>query len=72
MSAPTIARIHRFRNAVALHVGTGETVYLSAEQALQFGQALRDCADDCREVKFTDSTFELVAVLALPEGEDPR
>ena len=53
----TQAQIHRFRDAVAVYVGTGETVYLTPDQAKIIGGFLRDCAEDCERHKFSESLF---------------
>ena len=50
-------QVHRFHDTVAAYLGKGETVYMSPEQARQFGQALIDAAKDCDAVTFTKSEF---------------
>lgn len=49
------AQIHRFRDKVAIYVGTGETVYLTPREAYQLGQHLTIFAQDCEFVEFVDS-----------------
>lgn len=51
------AQIHRFHNAVALHVSTGETIYISPADARRFAKALDDCAIDCCSMDFQESQF---------------
>lgn len=52
------AQVHRFRNAVAIYVGTGETVYLTAQAADDIADALRACAENVRtEPQFAHSSF---------------
>lgn len=38
------AQIHRFRDKVAIHVGSGNTVYLTGPEAYRLGSAIKDCA----------------------------
>ena len=52
------ARVHRFHNYVALSLpGKGETVYMSADEALQMGNALIRFAFDVNACGFTHSTM---------------
>ena len=52
------AQVHRFRNAVAIYVGMGETVYLTAQAAADIAEALRACAENIRtEPSFAHSSF---------------
>lgn len=55
MSAARYAQIHRFRDKVAMSLGTGETVYLTPEFARTLGQQLLRYADDCEARAFVDS-----------------
>lgn len=77
------AQVHRFRNAVAIYVGTGETVYLTAQAASDIAEALRVCAENVRTEQsfahssFTTRTFVLedgrkqaVALVATDETEE--
>lgn len=50
-------QVHRFRDYVAVYVGTGETVYIERETAMALGNALIECADDINEREFINSTF---------------
>jgi len=58
-----MASVHRFRDKVAIHVGNGQTVYLSPAKAAQLGLALIDCAEDVvKYPKFSESPFNTVEV----------
>ena len=50
-------QVHRFGDKVAIYIGTGATVYLTADEALQLGRQLMDCACDVQHLKFSSSTF---------------
>lgn len=51
-------QVHRFRNAIGIYVGTGETVYLTAQVADDIADALRACAESIRtEPSFAHSSF---------------
>ena len=39
-------QVHRFGDKVAIYIGTGATVYLTTDEALQLGRQLMDCACD--------------------------
>lgn len=55
---PVKAQVHRFRDCVAVYVGTGETVYLSRRHALALARALRACAVDiAKNPSFAQSKF---------------
>ncbi len=57
------AQVHRFRDKVAVYVGTGDTVYLDPNTAQQLAQALDDCATDCFNIsRFEHSQFETVEI----------
>ncbi len=63
------AQVHRFRDCVALYIGTGETVYLSPKDARKLSRAVNKAARSVEREKFVDSsgnTFELDA----PDGRD--
>jgi len=49
------ANVHRFRDTVAVSVGTGETTYLSPAQARQLARALYVAARDVEHVEFIES-----------------
>ena len=51
------AGVHRFRDSVAVHLGDGSTVYLSAEQAESLADALSECAADIKRYTFYASPF---------------
>lgn len=51
------AQVHRFRDKVAIYIGTGDTVYLSADMAEAIGHALLNCSEDVRDREFTNSAF---------------
>lgn len=57
-----MAQVHRFHDSVALYIGTGETVYLTHDQAQQLGRALIDCAHDVWKVPFGKSDIGTVRV----------
>lgn len=65
----TAASVHRFRNTVAIHVGSGQTVYLPAPLAKAFAQAINACAEDVARSAFTSSNFPPVT---LDLGRQPR
>lgn len=56
------ATVNRFREAVSLTVGDGETVYLNRHNARKLGLALMQCADDIEALEFKDSVFGSVEV----------
>ena len=62
-----MSQVHRFREAVALHIGTGPTGYFTAKEARQIARALNACARSIEREKFTDSTFSTVQ---LPKPSD--
>jgi hypothetical protein len=51
------ARVHRFHDFAAIHVGDGSTCYLSPMMARELGKALIDCANDIDAVDFLRSHF---------------
>ena len=61
-----IASIHRFGESVAVHVGDGQTVYLSRHQAAVLSDALARCARNIADKSFADSEFGTINI-----GRDP-
>ena len=57
-----MAQVHRFHDAVAVHVGDGQTVYLSPEIARKLGKAIMLCAGDCVALSFQESNFKTVEI----------
>lgn len=51
------ARVHRFRDLVAVSVGDGSTAYLTPKAARQLAKALGSCAHSVRTVPFGQSSF---------------
>ena len=49
------AQVHRFRDSVAVHLGTGETVYLTPREARQFTRAINKVARSCDSESFAES-----------------
>lgn len=69
MREKVYAQVHRFHDCVAVHVGTGETVYLAPKDARKLSRAVNKAARSVEREKFVDSsgnTFELDA----PDGRD--
>lgn len=52
------ANVHRFRDYVAVHVGTGETAYLTAKQARKLARALYVATRDVETHSYQDGRFE--------------
>lgn len=50
------AQVHRFRDHVAVYVGTGETVYLDPKQAKALARALNKAAHSCENEDFAQAT----------------
>lgn len=50
------AQVHRFRDHVAVYLGTGETVYLTPREARQFTRAINRVAKSCEGETFAEST----------------
>lgn len=50
------AQVHRFRDHVAVYVGTGETVYIEPKQAKALAKALNKVARSCESEGFAEST----------------
>ncbi len=63
----TNARVHRFRDLVALLVqhgdGVNDTVYLSADEADKLGDTLKEFAKDVREKDFQESNLSGTTVV---------
>lgn len=57
-----MARIYRFHDKVAVHIGDGETIYLTPKAALAIAFAMGACAEDIGACKFTDSLFATVEI----------
>lgn len=51
-------RIHRFRDTVAIHIGTGQTVYISVNEAERIAEQLLHCVGDVQEFSFQDSKYK--------------
>lgn len=56
------AGVHRFRDRVAVHVGTGETAYLTPKQARALAHALYKTARDIDNRAFTESDVAPVTI----------
>jgi len=52
------ADVHRFRDHVAVHVGTGETTYLTPKQARKLARALYVATRDVETHSYQDSRFD--------------
>ena len=57
-----MAQVHRFRDKVAVYVGSGKTVYLSPGNARKLARALNAAARSCDKGPFVDSTCGTVNV----------
>ena len=57
-----MAQVHRFRDTVAVYVGGGETVYMSAKNARKLARALNAAARSCDQETFAESTCGTVNV----------
>lgn len=59
----TMAQVHRFRGAVAAHLGDGPTVYLTPKEAASLSSALRLACKDIKDhPNFGDSQFQTVRI----------
>jgi hypothetical protein len=56
------ADVHRFHDRVALHVGKGETVYVTRAVARKLARALNACERDIGKHTFTGSSFGSVNI----------
>ena len=55
------AQIHRYGDKVAIYIGTGQTVYLTPEEAKAIAKVLNACARNVKEEpKFSHSNFKTV------------
>jgi hypothetical protein len=63
------AQVHRFGDFVAIHIGTGETVYLHPRQARQLSRALNRAARSCENEAFTASTCGTASFDFSPKRE---
>jgi hypothetical protein len=55
LNIPTCARVHRYHDSVAVHVGSGETTYLSPKNARRLATALLQAAKSVETEKFSES-----------------
>lgn len=63
------AQVHRFRDNVAIYVGTGPTQYLTPKEARALAKALNKAARSCASEPFAQSTCGTVTVpLSLKEA----
>ena len=57
MNPATInAQCHRFRDEVALYIGTGATVYLKPADARKLARAINRAAKSCETESFANSS----------------
>lgn len=56
--------VYRFHDAVALHSGNGETVYLTRQDAKKLAQAIRRVVKSIENENFVDSRFGTINVPA--------
>lgn len=63
------AQVHRFRNCVAVYVGTGETVYMTPKDARKLSRAINKAARSVEREKFVDSSGNTCEIDA-PDGRD--
>jgi hypothetical protein len=61
------ARVHRFRDLVAVSVGDGSTAYLTPKAARQLARALNACVRSIKADRFVDSAFGTVTI---HDGDD--
>jgi hypothetical protein len=54
----TSVQVHRFGDAVAVSIGTGETVYLTMQQARMIGKEISACAEDVNIYEFCLSPYK--------------
>lgn len=62
MKAETEARIHRFRDLVAISVGETPTLYLTPEMAREIASILETYADDVQCTNFSRSALTAVVI----------
>jgi hypothetical protein len=61
------ARVHRFRDLVAVSVADGSTAYLTPKAARQLARALNGCARSIKAERFAESAFGSHSIM---DGED--
>ena len=57
------AQLHRFRDQVAIHLGDGQTQYLTVKQARAIARQLNKCSKDIDNNSFQQSTFKTFTIL---------
>lgn len=62
------ARVIRFRDLVAIDIGSSETVYLKPKSARAIARALNAAARSCGRESFADSTFQTAEFIIGKEG----
>lgn len=50
-------QIHRYGDCVAMHLGKGQTVYITPKEAKEIAKQLNQCAKDISSAKFVNSQF---------------
>ena len=50
-------QVYRLGDNIVAYIGTGPTVYMTPQQAREFGQALVDNANDADTTPFVNSTL---------------
>lgn len=68
--AKNYAQVHRYYDCVALHVGSGSTVYMPLEEARKLANVLICCAEDIRKNKFSASEFVTVEFALTDTGHN--
>lgn len=63
------AQVHRFHDAAALYVGTGETVYIDAKSARRLARALYAVARSIESEPFGQSQG-LTQSFSFPDGRE--
>jgi len=56
------ARVHRFRDLVAVSVADGSTAYLTSKAALELSRTLAKCAKSIKSERFSQSSFGSVQI----------
>jgi len=62
LNIPTMAGVHRYHGSVAVHVGTGDTTYLSAKNARRLATALIQAAKSVETELFSESHVPNTAI----------
>lgn len=62
------AQVHRFRDKVAIYIGTGATVYLDPKDARQISKAINKVARSCERESFAQSSGNTHS-FDFPKGE---